>query len=137
MSRKTFTKIFGLLLIFNFIAMGPTSASIRHPSLVQNCGFTSFQPKSIWLACADGGEGIRGIKWMFWSKKSAVGKGTYFVNDCIPYCANGSIHEKRVQVFLTVPKIRKGKTFLTKLEVRSPTGNIPLSESSFLYEIMY
>jgi hypothetical protein len=124
-------------MALNVVYPNAANATSKHKSFVQNCGITSYQPKLIWIACGDGGEGISGIKWIFWGKNSAAGKGTYYVNNCVPYCWNGKVFKKRVQVFLTVPKDRNGKNFLTKLEIRSPNGNIPLSDSDFLYESMY
>jgi len=137
MLRKFIIVVLSSLLSLTLIAPNTAIASARNKTLVRNCDLTSYQSKLILIACGNGSEGISGIKWIFWGKNSAAGKGTYYLNNCVPHCWNGKVLKKRVQVFLTGPKDRNGKYFLTKLEIRSPSGNIPLSESTFLFETMY
>ena len=60
------------------------------PTYLSDCGYGySIKPVKITLTCADGNVGIEKITWTNWGKSSANGTGTYFYNNCTPYCAAG------------------------------------------------
>jgi hypothetical protein len=44
---------------------------------------------------------VTDMSWFKWGKKLARGQGTYQYNDCIPYCAAGTIHPTPASVILT------------------------------------
>jgi hypothetical protein len=56
-------------------------------------------------------EVIEKVSWSKWGKKLAEGTGTYQVNDCIPYCAAGTIHPTPSSIFLT-GRERCGRIFV-------------------------
>jgi hypothetical protein len=56
-------------------------------------------------------EVIENVSWSKWGKKLAEGTGTYQVNDCIPYCAAGTIHPTPSTIYLT-GRERCGKIFV-------------------------
>jgi hypothetical protein len=56
-------------------------------------------------------EVIENVSWSKWRKKLARGTGTYQVNDCIPYCAAGTIHPTPSSIFLT-GRERCGRIFV-------------------------
>ncbi len=51
---------------------------------------------------------IFNIRWQRWGRATAIGVGTYPVNDCIPYCAAGSITDYPVTVRLSRRRVCNG-----------------------------
>jgi hypothetical protein len=103
----------------------PANAGGSSQTALNTCGFSEYKPKRIFLACGDGGEGIHSIKWIFWTSNTATGKGTYFINNCVPSCADGKYLEKPVQLFASQRKIVHGRYQFTRFVVHSSRGNLP------------
>jgi hypothetical protein len=49
-------------------------------------------PSQYVLACGDGNAALNGLHWTSWTPQLASGYGTYYVNDCKPFCAAGHFH---------------------------------------------
>src|ERR1700761_1445854 len=60
--------------------------------VVVDCGAKPAEkPASTTITCADGGTGIEHMHWTSWTAQLASGYGTFYQNDCVPYCAAGKI----------------------------------------------
>jgi hypothetical protein len=68
--------------------------------LTWDCESLVYQPESITVTCADGGELIHSIVWATWTSKSASGSGIYSINLCNPSCAEGQRLEEPVEIAL-------------------------------------
>jgi len=68
--------------------------------VVADCFQLQVRPGSYVFTCADGGAGLENLHWTTWNAKLASAYGTYYYNDCIPYCADGHIHQDPVLVVL-------------------------------------
>lgn len=55
-------------------------------------------PDTIATACADNNYTVHDITWQSWGDESAVGHGTAWINDCDPFCADGTFHTHPVTV---------------------------------------
>ena len=62
------------------------------------------RPRSVVVACGDGNLQLRRMRWRSWNRRVTRGRGTALINDCIPYCAEGSFHRVPIQVRLDKPK---------------------------------
>ena len=77
------------------------SATKKAPKyVVADCSQLQVRPGSYVFTCADGGVGLENLHWTNWNSKLASAYGTYYYNDCIPYCADGHIHQDPVLVVL-------------------------------------
>jgi hypothetical protein len=61
----------------------------------------AFKPHRIVVTCADAGFVLRHLSWSSWRKTVAHGKGTAYVNNCKPNCANGHFDRFPVNVKLS------------------------------------
>lgn len=68
--------------------------------VVADCSQLQVRPGSYYFTCADGGVGLENLHWTTWNSKLASAYGTYYYNDCIPYCAAGHFHKFPVLVVL-------------------------------------
>jgi hypothetical protein len=103
----------------------PANARSSSQTALNTCGFSEYKPKRIFLACADGGEGVHSIKWTLWKSKKAEGKGTYYINNCVPSCVDGKYLEKPVRLFASRRKIVRGRYQFTRFVVHSMRGEMP------------
>jgi hypothetical protein len=72
--------------------------------LLANCfGHGQVRPSSITLSCADGYSSLTGIQWRSW-QNSAYGRGTWLINDCVPFCARGTMNRFPAVVVLSAPR---------------------------------
>lgn len=73
------------------VAAATTAAASQF--VVLGCDLKGLvKPSQYVLACGDGNAGLRGLHWTSWTPQLASGYGTYYVNDCKPYCAAGHFH---------------------------------------------
>jgi hypothetical protein len=68
---------------------------------------------------------IYGIRWRSWGGRTARGTGTFPVNDCIPYCAGGTITPRRVAVRLSRRAVCRGYEEYLRLRYRPLSGGSP------------
>jgi hypothetical protein len=82
---------------------------------VTNCTHADFKPKTIILACGDGGAYVQKMTWSQWTTTGANGTGTYTYKTCTPNCAAGGTKSVPAKVALSKPKVcpktKKGKDF--------------------------
>jgi hypothetical protein len=94
---------FGTLAAGALIALfsAPVSAIGEwHAVAVSNCGVQATKPTDLTIACGDGNDYLKSLRWTFWSDAVAKGSGVEEVNDCNPYCAAGKFHSYPVTVTL-------------------------------------
>jgi len=103
----------------------PANASANSHTSLNTCGYYEFKPKRIFLACGDGGEGVHSIKWFSWTSDTATGKGTYYINNCTPSCADGKYLERPVQLLASRSRMVHGKYQFTRFVVRATKGKLP------------
>ena len=103
-----------------------------------DCEIPEQKPEAITFTCADGGMYVDRIDWSRWDESRAEGEGFYNVNDCDPNCAEGTMHEMPVRIWLSDLVKHEGKQYLRTLEINSISGeNLPESrESSLLWDVM-
>jgi hypothetical protein len=84
------------------VLAGSASVSVAsgQPTHVTNCDHTSIRPRMIMFACADGGFYVDHLRWGFWGKLHARGRGVFHENDCTPDCARGHFHSRRGHITL-------------------------------------
>jgi len=93
--------------VFLSAALGASYFQSQEPAikatdvLTWDCESLVYQPESITVTCADGGELIHSITWTTWTSKSASGTGIYSINLCKPNCAEGQRLEEPVEVALS------------------------------------
>jgi hypothetical protein len=68
---------------------------------ISSCGQLLSEPKSIVLACADGNNFLKGLRWRSWGAVRATATGIATVNDCVPFCAAGHFHLYEVRATAT------------------------------------
>ncbi len=112
------------------IISGTTNISqAAPPSYFNDCGYPEYKPESLTQYCADAGTGVVKIKWSSWTNSKAQGTGSYYVNLCIPSCADGKLVSVKVKVVLSGAKSTHGKRYLMNVTVSSVNGK-PLPGSS-------
>ena len=98
------------------------------------CGIVSYKPEVFFKSCGEGGVAVGEIKWEYWKKDGAYGRGTYAINDCTPDCTSGTLSKTPVIVDLTGNNpldIVLEKRVLNKFVLRTPNGeNLPLGSTS-------
>lgn len=72
-------------------AQAATTIDPTKTYLVDCGGAPKVKPKTIMLACGDGGVFIKKITWSSWDANGATGIGTLVSNVCVPNCAAGNV----------------------------------------------
>jgi hypothetical protein len=115
-----------------------TVATTTGVPVVVNCGLQAqTRPHQFILACADGGAYLDGMSWAAWGSFSAFADGTYVLNDCVPYCADGHFHSFPVLVALWGAEPRPGhagQTYFAHLTIIF-TGNHSYRAGGKLYQL--
>ncbi len=81
-------------------SVGHSAASATHqaagttavPVVVACFNKTQVRPASYLLACADGGAYLETLNWSAWGSSSALARGSFLINDCVPSCVDGHGH---------------------------------------------
>jgi hypothetical protein len=74
-----------------------------------DCSHERYQPAQIVIACTDGTEMLKGLKWSRWNGREATGTGRDYVVSCTPDCAAGHRSVYPVTVTLTKPATCPGQ----------------------------
>lgn len=61
-------------------------------------------PADVSLACADENYLLKDLSWDKWGADTATATGTAVINDCDPFCAEGTFHEYPVTVTIREPE---------------------------------
>jgi hypothetical protein len=62
------------------------------------------RPRSVIVACGDGNLQLKRMRWRGWNRLRVRGRGLAWLNDCIPFCAEGTFHYVRARVTLRRPR---------------------------------
>jgi hypothetical protein len=97
----------------------PGAASSASRAVVMDCQGSSpvSKPKSITLACGDGGIAAVIRRWTVWSPEAASGTGTVEINNCQPNCAAGTSSRYPATFRLLGPKQAAQVTYFTELAI--------------------
>ncbi|MEU6126691.1 hypothetical protein ABZ831_33050, partial [Streptomyces sp. NPDC047123] len=87
------------------------------PAAVADCGGTARdRPAVIFLACGDGGAGLKELRWRNWGEPVATATGRGWQQICRPNCAEGG--QDRFSVTVTVGGLEGGR--YTNLRITAP-----------------
>jgi hypothetical protein len=104
------------------LGAGSTNANCdAMPVTVGNCGVQVTKPADLTIACGDGNDYLKSLKWTVWSNAIARGSGIEEVNDCDPYCAAGKFHSYPVAVTLDQAQSNR----FTRLRLHYPGARPP------------
>ncbi len=107
------------------------SASAAPPLKITNCNKAASRPSLLTLTCGDGNTVLKGMSWSSFGGATALGKGTFVTNTCMPNCASGKNVSYPVSVSATSSKKCKGgvtvygKLSLTFTGSRKPGPGVP------------
>jgi hypothetical protein len=90
------------------------SAKAAPTTHLMTCSHTlTTKPSNYVVSCADANSGWSGVTWSSWTTATAVGKGTYYQNDCTPNCAAGRVIKYPATIHLNkvVSTSTNGKLF--------------------------
>jgi hypothetical protein len=93
-----------------------------------NCGHAQIRPRDFILTCADGNSYLTKLTWSTWTSPFPTATGTQMINDCVPYCADGTFHKYPVDVIFwrreTLPH-HPGMRYFTRVTVLYPAARPP------------
>ncbi|WP_438483982.1 hypothetical protein [Streptomyces sp. S186] len=90
------------------VSVAATPPTTGHVAVIDCAGQAQERPGTFILACGDGNNVLKSLRWSHWTSRSAAAVGTDMVNDCVPYCAAGHFHGYPVRVRLDSPQLRSG-----------------------------
>jgi hypothetical protein len=98
LSIATALALAGLLAVPVATDAAPSQAWVN-----SDCLHEHYKPKQIVIACADGTETLKSLKWSRWNAREATGTGRDYVVSCTPDCAAGHRTVYPVTVTLSKP----------------------------------
>ena len=135
--RSSSTALIGATLLLvsltGMIGTPMASAKTDPTTHVMTCSRTlSVKPRTYVISCADANSGWSNVTWSSWSTATAVGRGTYYQNDCSPNCAAGKIVKYAATIHLTkvITRASSGKLFseaVIKYSVNAKTKTLKVS----------
>lgn len=90
----------------------------RRMLLPARCRAGSYRPKMVILACGSGGYDLERLRWKRWNTNVATARGRARINDCIPFCAEGTIRRYAVSVQASRPRFCAGDFGMRYTRVR-------------------
>ena len=93
-----------------------------------NCGYAQIRPRNFVLTCGDGNSYLTNLTWSTWTSPFPTATGTQKINNCIPYCADGTFHKYPVDVVFwrrePLPH-HPGMQYFTRVTVLYPAARPP------------
>jgi hypothetical protein len=93
-----------------------------------NCGHAQVRPRDFILTCADGNSYLTKLSWTTWTSPFPTATGTQMINNCIPYCADGTFRSYPVDVVFwrrePLPH-HPGVQYFTRVTVLYPAARPP------------
>jgi len=79
---------------------GNFTAEAQRTKVYRLCGYRKpvARPHRVLLACGDGNGSYTHLRWQKWERRHAVAFGDLTLNDCIPFCARGTLHDYSVRI---------------------------------------
>lgn len=71
--------------------------------VVPCAGAPVVRPRTDVITCADANWYLTDIHWVRWSSSAAVARATDHLNDCDPFCAEGTFHSAPTVIVLSDP----------------------------------
>ena len=98
----------------------------RRMLLPARCRAGSYRPKSVALSCGSGGYDLERLQWRGWNNNIATARGRARINDCIPFCAEGTARRYPVHVRASRPRFCPGDSGLryTRLQITYPRNRL-------------
>jgi len=98
----------------------------RRMLLPARCRAGSYRPKSVVLSCGSGGYDLERLQWRGWNNNIATARGRARINDCIPFCAEGTARRYPVHVRASRPRFCPGDSGLryTRLQITYPRNRL-------------
>lgn len=130
----------GLLALAGCSTNSVSKPTTERPSAVityaQSCQGIApeVRPKTLILACGDGGFQAIYLHWTDWGTDRADGAGTITVNLCVPSCANGNFKDFPATVTLKTPHQFQGIEIFTEMYV-TYTNSTPYGKRVETYRI--
>ena len=81
------------------------------------CGYhkkPQVRPHRILLSCGDGNGSYTHLRWEKWGRRHATAFGALTLNDCIPNCALGTLHDYPVRLHTFRPRRVAGHRVFTR-----------------------
>jgi hypothetical protein len=75
-----------------------TVRGYRRILLPRECYEGAYRPSRVIIACGDANYQLRGLRWRSWNRAVATARGIAWVNDCVPFCFNGTFRSYAVRV---------------------------------------
>lgn len=96
------------------LCVAPAIANATNPGVVTKVvtrvvpcrGAPVARPAGYVIACADANWYLTGIRWVRWSASVAIARATDHLNDCRPYCYDGTFHASPTVIVLSDPVTR-------------------------------
>jgi hypothetical protein len=90
------------------------------PVLVDCITKGAVEPTMFIITCADGNDALEHLTWSHWGAATASGKGTEFLNNCVPTCVGGTFHKFGVKIALSRVRPRphhRGQRYFTRMKL--------------------
>ena len=116
--------IVAIVIGVTFLAIQVTAASSQ-ASLPVAYGFDGgsgwthgkVKPHAIYFG-AGGNLLVRGLRWVNWTRRAAVGRGVRWLDSCAPSCASGTYSKVAVEMSLSRVRIRDGVSYFSRMILR-------------------
>lgn len=107
-----------------FLAIQVTPASSQ-PSVPVAYGFDGgsgwahgkVKPHAIYFG-AGGNLLVRGLRWISWTRRAALGRGVRWSDSCVPSCAAGRYLKVHVEMLLSRVRIRHGISYFSRMKLQ-------------------
>ena len=83
------------------IVSGPTGALVAVPRVLSCLSVPEVRPANYLMSCADANASWKNVRWASWGRKTALGTGGLYQNDCQPNCVSGHFHTYAAKVVLS------------------------------------
>ncbi len=93
------------------------TTALRLPVLVNCQNRATIAPRRFTITCADGNDYLTRLRWSRWAEQAA-GRGTEWINNCVPNCASGKFVKFYVYVRLWRPRFRphhRGQRYYSRM----------------------
>jgi hypothetical protein len=110
------------------VSIGSTATGARQ-ALPVALGFDNHQgwargeirPRTVYFG-AGGSLFVRGLTWTSWGKAAALGRGTRWIDDCVPNCAAGSYARSAATVTLWRARSHDGRAYFSRMTLEWQAG---------------
>lgn len=87
--------------------------------VTSNDGVARARPRTMYVGAS---QRFLNLRWRDWGQRVAQARGTFPFNDCIPYCAKGTITNRPMRVALSRPRMCASRLQYTRVTYRVASG---------------